>query len=128
MTNDILEICDDVKEECGKFGEVVEVKIPRPISGSRQSPGVGKIFVKFATTEQTTKALKALAGRKFSDRTVVTTYFPEVGTPHQNPSIFDHVDCCLHISRRTLKLMPGKVRQMEEGMYAKATVLVQVLQ
>jgi len=78
MTNSILEICDDVKEECAKFGEVVDVKIPRPVSGSRQLPGVGKIFVKFALKEQTTKALKALAGRKFSDRTVVTTYFPEV--------------------------------------------------
>lgn len=39
---------------------------------------MGKIFVKFDTTESTTKALKSLAGRKFADRTVVTTYFPEV--------------------------------------------------
>lgn len=54
------------------------MKVPRPIGGSRQSAGVGKIFVKFDTTESAKKALQALAGRKFADRTVVTTYFPEV--------------------------------------------------
>jgi splicing factor U2AF subunit len=54
------------------------LKVPRPSGGSRQSPGVGKIYVKFDTVESTTNALKALAGRKFSDRTVVTTYFSEV--------------------------------------------------
>ena len=46
----------------------------------RQSAGVGKIFIKFETPETATKALRALAGRKFADRTVVTTYFPEVGS------------------------------------------------
>ncbi|KNG82882.1 splicing factor u2af large subunit [Aspergillus nomiae NRRL 13137] len=75
--DDYEEICDDVSEECSKYGQVVELKIPRPSGGSRQSPGVGKIFVKFDTVESTTNALKALAGRKFSDRTVVTTYFSE---------------------------------------------------
>ncbi|PYH87887.1 hypothetical protein BO71DRAFT_436280 [Aspergillus ellipticus CBS 707.79] len=74
---DYDEICDDVNEECSKYGTVVELKVPRPSGGSRQSPGVGKIFVKFDTVESATGALKALAGRKFSDRTVVTTYFSE---------------------------------------------------
>jgi splicing factor U2AF subunit len=73
-----LEICEDVREECSKYGQVLELKVPRPSGGSRQSPGVGKIFVKFDTVESATKALKALAGRKFSDRTVVTTYYGEV--------------------------------------------------
>lgn len=75
---DYEEICEDVHEECSKYGTIVTLKIPRPTGGSRQSPGVGKIFVKFDTVESATNALKALAGRKFSDRTVVTTYFGEV--------------------------------------------------
>ncbi|KAA8646967.1 hypothetical protein EYZ11_000092 [Aspergillus tanneri] len=75
--DDYDEICDDVREECSKYGQIVDLKIPRPSGGSRQSPGVGKIFVKFDTVESATGALKALAGRKFSDRTVVTTYFSE---------------------------------------------------
>lgn len=54
------------------------MKIPRPTGGSRQSNGVGKIFVKFDTPESASKALRAIAGRRFQDRTVVVTYFSEV--------------------------------------------------
>jgi splicing factor U2AF subunit len=75
-----------VKEECEKYGKVLDMKIPRPTGGSRQSNGVGKIFVKFDTPESAGKALRALAGRKFADRTVVTTYFSEVSTMHPIPA------------------------------------------
>ncbi|KAI0483026.1 hypothetical protein GGR56DRAFT_622630 [Xylariaceae sp. FL0804] len=75
--DDYQEICEDVQEECGKFGQIVGLKVPRPTGGSRQSAGVGKIYVKFDTTDSAKKALRALAGRKFADRTVVTTFFPE---------------------------------------------------
>ncbi|MCJ1306584.1 hypothetical protein MMC25_000227, partial [Agyrium rufum] len=74
---DFEEICEDVREECEKYGGVLDLKIPRPSGGSRQSAGVGKIFVKFDTPAAASKALAALAGRKFADRTVVTTYFSE---------------------------------------------------
>ncbi|CAL5872222.1 uncharacterized protein PFLUO_LOCUS6481 [Penicillium psychrofluorescens] len=74
---DYDEICDDVREECSKYGSILSLKIPRPSGGSKQSAGVGKIFVKFEAVEGATNALKALAGRKFSDRTVVTTYYGE---------------------------------------------------
>lgn len=73
-----VEIQEDVREECEKYGKVLEMKIPRPTGGSRQSNGVGKIFVKFDGPESAGKALRALAGRKFADRTVVATYFSEV--------------------------------------------------
>ena len=75
--DDYEEIREDVFEECGKFGKILSLKIPRPSGGSRQSPGVGKIFIKFDNEESATNALKALAGRKFSDRTVVVSYFGE---------------------------------------------------
>jgi len=71
------EIKEDIREECEKFGEVVDINIPRPTGGSRQSAGLGKIYVCFDAPESATKALRALAGRKFADRTVVCTYFPE---------------------------------------------------
>lgn len=74
---DYEEICEDIKEECDKYGRVEEMKIPRPSGGSRQSNGVGKIFIKYDTQDSARKALQALAGRKFQDRTVVTTYFSE---------------------------------------------------
>ena len=53
------------------------MKVPRPNAG-RQAPGVGKIFVKYEENSSAHKALQALAGRKFADRTVVVTYFGEV--------------------------------------------------
>ncbi|KAK4458589.1 hypothetical protein QBC42DRAFT_20695 [Cladorrhinum samala] len=74
---DYEEIRDDVQEECEKYGKIVSLKIPRPTGGSRQSAGVGKIYVKFDNHESAAKALRALAGRKFADRTVVSTFFPE---------------------------------------------------
>lgn len=83
-TNGEIEICEDVQDECAKFGKVLELKVPRPSGGSRQSPGVGRIFVKFSSAAEATKALRALAGRKFADRTVVTTYFPEASSPFQH--------------------------------------------
>ncbi len=82
--NSVPEICEDVKEECEKYGKVLDMKVPRPTGGSRQSNGVGKIFVKFDTPESAGKALRALAGRKFADRTVVTTYFSEVSSIHES--------------------------------------------
>jgi len=66
----------DVQEECEKYGKVLDIKIPRP-AGARTSPGVGKIYVKFEQPESAQKALAAMSGRKFADRTVVVTFFGE---------------------------------------------------
>ncbi|KAL6715925.1 hypothetical protein ACLMJK_006886 [Lecanora helva] len=74
---DYEEICEDVKEECDKYGAVLEMKVPRPSGGSRQSNGVGKIYIKYDSADSARKAMAALAGRKFADRTVVVTYFSE---------------------------------------------------
>ncbi|CCX34389.1 hypothetical protein FPQ18DRAFT_332752 [Pyronema domesticum] len=78
MDNDEYEeICEDIHEECQKFGKLIDLKVPRPSGGSRQTAGVGKIFVRFESLESSQEALKGLAGRKFADRTVVCTYFSE---------------------------------------------------
>ncbi|KAK5079218.1 hypothetical protein LTR64_002363 [Lithohypha guttulata] len=71
------EICEDVQEECSKYGQIIDMKIPRPAGGSRQSNGVGKIFLKYVDAEAAKKALQSLAGRQFAQRTVVATYFDE---------------------------------------------------
>jgi len=71
------EILEDVKEECSKYGPLVEVKMPRPTGGSRPNQGIGKIYLKYESPKSAAKALAALAGRKFADRTVVVTYFGE---------------------------------------------------
>ena len=53
------------------------MKMPRPSGGLKQANGVGKIYIKYAAPESAQKALSALAGRKFADRTVVVTVFEE---------------------------------------------------
>ena len=75
--NFALEICEDIMEECQKYGKILEMKIPRPVGGSRQSNGVGKIYLKYADSASAKKALQSLAGRQFAQRTVVATYFDE---------------------------------------------------
>lgn len=97
-----IEICEDIEEECEKYGKILEMKIPRPSGGSRQSAGVGKIYIKYDTPESAKKALQALAGRKFADRTVVTTYFDEVSTPEKFRSPLANL-----ISRQASRSMDG---------------------
>lgn len=69
------EILEDVREECSKYGSVKSLDIPRPITGV-EVPGVGKIFVEFHTTADSENAQKNLAGRKFANRVVVTSFVP----------------------------------------------------
>lgn len=88
---DYEDILEDVREECQKYGNVLEVKVPRPALGSRQSAGVGKIFIKYDTPASAKRALQSLAGRKFADRTVISTYFSEV-SPHFS-NVPDYILC-----------------------------------
>lgn len=71
---DYEEILEDVKDECQKFGKVDEVRIPRPVRTpqgrvdvklSEAVKDLGKVFVLFEKKEDTTVALKAIAGRQF---------------------------------------------------------------
>jgi splicing factor U2AF 65 kDa subunit len=72
------DILQDVKEECDRFGKVLDLQIPRPLGKSGEGPGVGKVFVRFETEEDCEAAVKGVAGRKFSERTIVASYYPEV--------------------------------------------------
>jgi splicing factor U2AF subunit len=65
---------EDIRDECGKYGAVRSVKIPRPVPGV-EVPGCGKVFVEFANIPERQRAQLSLAGQKFSNRVVVTSYF-----------------------------------------------------
>lgn len=79
------EILEDIEEECSKYGTVKSIEIPRPItrhSGGRdenvdlhQVPGLGKVFVEFDSATEAQRAQLNLAGRRFANRVVVTSYF-----------------------------------------------------
>ncbi|KAJ1987735.1 hypothetical protein H4R33_002738 [Dimargaris cristalligena] len=78
--NDIIE---DVRAECSTFGTVVSIRIPRPTPEGNE-PGIGKIFVEFADTNQSAQALRALAGRKFAQRTVIASYITKEDFENKN--------------------------------------------
>ncbi|KAK7270279.1 hypothetical protein RIF29_23304 [Crotalaria pallida] len=59
------EIIDDMRQECSKFGTLVNVVIPRPQANGELPAGVGKVFLEYADTDGSTKALAGLNGRKF---------------------------------------------------------------
>jgi len=68
---DYQDICEDVKEECSKYGTVVSQKIPR------SGPGKGKIFMEFTLESHAQTCAAALAGRKFAQRTVAASFISE---------------------------------------------------
>lgn len=71
------EILEDMREECGKYGAIINLVIPRPDPSGELRPGVGKVFVEFSDTDSSGKAKAALHGRKFGGNTVVAVYYPE---------------------------------------------------
>lgn len=69
--NDIME---DMREECAKYGTVLQVHIPRPgPPGEPPVPGLGKVLIEFAEASAAIAARNAMHGRRFSGRTVVAT-------------------------------------------------------
>lgn len=66
------DIVEDTKEECGKFGTVESVQIPR-----LGAPGTGLVFVQFSAPHEAEAAAKALAGRTFDGKRVESSFYDE---------------------------------------------------
>ncbi|KAL8507467.1 hypothetical protein ACS0TY_018129 [Phlomoides rotata] len=71
------EILEDMREECQKFGDLIDVVIPRPTPNVAHGGGVGKVFLEYSDTGGCSKAKSALSGRKFGGNTVMALYYPE---------------------------------------------------
>ncbi|CAL1714681.1 unnamed protein product [Somion occarium] len=85
------DIYEDIKEECGRFGPVEDLRIPRPVKKDKfkwgdsgmdsglaaqradEAAGVGRVYVKYTESESAKSALKALAGRSFAGRSIIAT-------------------------------------------------------
>jgi splicing factor U2AF subunit len=75
---DYQDILLDIQEECSKAGKIEKIIIPRPTEDAETLvPGVGKIFIEYATVEDCVTAQKSLAGRPYNDRAIITAYFDE---------------------------------------------------
>ncbi|EPQ56480.1 hypothetical protein GLOTRDRAFT_110820 [Gloeophyllum trabeum ATCC 11539] len=89
------DIYEDIKDECAQYGEVEDLRIPRPVKkdkskwgegGSQaaldyqrqdEAAGVGRVYVKYKDADSANRALKALAGRSFAGRSIVATVLSE---------------------------------------------------
>ncbi len=95
--DDYEEIMEDIKDECGKYGEIEGVRIPRPVPKSKrwepsdsaamtaeknrkadEENGVGRVYVMYRDIEGTKKAMKAIGGRQFGGRTILVASVSEV--------------------------------------------------
>lgn len=89
------DIYEDIKEEAGRYGQVQDLRIPRPVKKDKakwgdngaesayaaqradEASGVGRVYVKFVDTVGAQGALKALAGRSFAGRSIIATLLSE---------------------------------------------------
>jgi splicing factor U2AF 65 kDa subunit len=86
------DILEDVREECGKFGRVEDLRVPRPQRRDRakwgeqgtqisaadaqradEAAGVGRVYVRYEDPRGAQAALQALAGRSFGGRSIIAT-------------------------------------------------------
>lgn len=66
------EILEDTREECGQFGQLISVHIPRA-----GEVGSTKIFLEYASNEDAQEAITRLEGRTFDGRRVQAVSFDE---------------------------------------------------
>jgi len=69
------EIKEDMEEECGKYGKVESLLIPKPTD--ENASGVGKVIIKYASAAEAAKAKAAMHGRRFGGKTVQALYISE---------------------------------------------------
>ncbi|KAJ8545847.1 hypothetical protein K7X08_018430 [Anisodus acutangulus] len=75
--DDYQDILEDMRTECGKFGALLNVVIPRPNPSGEPTPGLGKVFLEYADVDSSSKARQGLNGRKFGGNQVIAVFYPE---------------------------------------------------
>ncbi|CAH7678551.1 splicing factor U2AF subunit [Phakopsora pachyrhizi] len=90
------EILEDIRDECGKYGTIEGIKIPRPIKNekgridvkaSESVDGLGKVFILFSQVTECSSALTAIAGRQFAGRVIICAFAPESIMQESNQEI-----------------------------------------
>lgn len=75
------DLLEDTRGEVAKYGELVQVLIPRPSPQGEGSdpPGVGLVFLEYATASSAEKARLALHGREFGDKPIAASLLDKAG-------------------------------------------------
>ena len=70
-------LMEEVEEEVRKFGKLLSIQIPRKASGTIEPSAVGKIFLEYATIQDSSNAERELSGRQFGPNVVEASYHDE---------------------------------------------------
>lgn len=71
-------LCEDVYEECSKYGNIEKFEIPRPdLTTGVMGPNVGKVFVKFDQLIPAKKCRHHINGRIYNKKTVIASFYNE---------------------------------------------------
>jgi splicing factor U2AF 65 kDa subunit len=84
---DYDDILEDVREECSKYGQVEDLRVPRPTKRDKgagatgaleaqradEAAGVGRVYIKYVDSDGANAALNSLAGRSFGGRSIIAT-------------------------------------------------------
>lgn len=75
---DYTELIIEIREECEKFGKLVNMQVPRDADGeSVKRSALRKVFLEYDTIKDAAAAYAELSGRKFGDNVVQISFFPE---------------------------------------------------
>jgi splicing factor U2AF subunit len=70
-------LMEEVEEEVRKFGKLLSIQIPRKSSPTIEPSAVGKIFLEYATIQDSANAEQELSGRQFGPNVVQASYHDE---------------------------------------------------
>lgn len=70
-------LMEEVQEEVRKFGRLLSMQIPRKATATIEPSAVGKIFLQYATIQDSTNAEQELSGRQFGPNVVEASYHDE---------------------------------------------------
>jgi splicing factor U2AF subunit len=100
------DIMEDISEECGKYGTVEGIRIPRPVAKKQkkgwgaetisateadqnrkidEASGVGRVYVMYTDVAGAKTAMDALGGRQFGGRTILVASVSEVSAIWRKP-------------------------------------------
>ncbi|KAM3309426.1 hypothetical protein P3S67_011170 [Capsicum chacoense] len=74
---DYEEIMEDMRMECGKFGNLVNLVNPRPRPDGEPKPGAGRVYLEYEDVETSSRAQQGLNDRKFGRNLIVAVFYPE---------------------------------------------------
>ena len=70
-------LMEEVEEEVRKFGKLLSIQIPRKATATIEASAVGKIYLEYATIQDSANAEQELSGRQFGPNVVEARYHDE---------------------------------------------------